>query len=338
MRVPITEHKLTMDYQLVNKYLSNETSEAEVAEIFAWIEAAPENRKAFIDYKKIVALTAQGDENEDHTWKMFFEPRFRKQELFNSYRQVAKYAAMFLIVFGTGVGLQYIGWGFDKSQMVYQKETSVVSPLGQMTNIELPDGTKVMLNSGTSITYSENFSHGERQVNLSGEAYFDVAKDKKHPFVVQTSSLNFVVHGTSFNIEAYPEEKVINTTLVEGSLGVTDKSDKELMRLVPGENAHYELNTSGITRSKVDTELYTSWKEGLITFKNEKLKDIARKIERWYNVEVIIKNPKLGEEAYLGTIMKNKPVDQILEVLQLTSSLKYKIIPRPDKPTLIYWE
>lgn len=327
-----------MDYQLVDKYLRNETSEAEVAEIFQWIEAAPENRKEFIDYKKIHALTSQGTENENHTWKMLFEPQFRKQKLFDTYRQVARYAAIFLLVFGSGIGVQYIGWGIDKGQLVYQKGTSVASPLGQMTNIELPDGTRVMLNSGTSITYNGSYSSGERVVTLSGEAYFDVAKDQKHPFVVQTSSLNFVVHGTSFNIEAYPEEKIISTTLVEGSLGVKNKADKELLLLVPGENAHFDVNTSKITLSKVDTELYTSWKEGLITFRNEKLKDIARKIERWYNVEVIIKNPKLGEESYMGTIMKNKPIDQILEVLQLTSSLKYKIITRPDKPTLIYWE
>jgi hypothetical protein len=76
---------------------------------------------------------------------------------------------------------------------------------------------------------------------------------------------------------------------------------------------------------------------GLITFRNEKLKDIARKIERWYNVKIVINNGRVGEQAYFGTIMKNKPVDQILEVLKLTSSLKYKIMTRPDKPTLIYW-
>jgi len=327
-----------MDYQLVNKYLCNETSEAEVAEIFHWIDAAPENRKEFIDYKKIHALTVQGIENEDHAWKLLFEPRLRKQKLLSMYGQVAKYAAMFLLIFGTGIGVQYIGWGVDKGILVYQKNTSIVSPLGQMTNIELPDGTKVMLNSGTTITYNGNFSNGERLVTLSGEAYFDVTKDQQHPFVVQTFSLNFKVHGTSFNIEAYPEEKIVNTTLVEGSLGVMNKSDKELLLLVPGENAHFDANTAEMTRSKVNTEIYTSWKEGLITFRNEKLKDIARKIERWYNVEVIIKNPKLGEEAYMGTIMKNKPIDQILEVLQLTSSLKFKIITRPDKPTLIYWE
>ena len=76
----------------------------------------------------------------------------------------------------------------------------------------------------------------------------------------------------------------------------------------------------------------------MVTFRNEKLKDIARKIERWYNVQIVISNPKLGDELYMGTIMKNKPIDQLLEVFKLTSSLNYRIVPRADKSTLIYWE
>jgi transmembrane sensor len=327
-----------MDYQLVNKYLYGEASEAEVALVINWIEEAPENRNEFIDYKKLWALTAQGNENEDQAWKLIVGSLFRKPRLLISYLNLVKYAAIFLLVFGTGIAVQYLVGGTGKDQLVYQKGTSISAPMGQMTRLELPDGTKVMLNSGSSITYKGEFSLGERIIDLSGEAYFEVAKDQKHPFIVQTALLNFKVHGTSFNIEAYPQENSINTTLVEGSLGVISKDDRELRRLVPGENLHFNKNTSGIIVDNNNVEFYTSWKDGLITFRNEKLKDIARKIERWYNVKVIISNPKLGEEAYFGTIMKNKPIDQLLEVLKLTSSLKYKIISRPDKPTIIYWD
>jgi ferric-dicitrate binding protein FerR (iron transport regulator) len=244
---------------------------------------------------------------------------------------------MFLLLIGSGIAIQYAGFGVGKNQLVYQKSTTIAAPLGQMTNVELPDGTMVMLNSGSSLTYNGNYALGQRLVTLNGEAYFDVARDPKHPFIVQTSLLNFKVHGTSFNIEAYPGEKNISTTLVDGSLSIMDKSEKEILLLSPGQNAFFDANTSKMTLNKVNTELYTSWKVGLITFRNEKLKDIARKIERWYNVKIVINNGRVGEQAYFGTIMKNKPVDQILEVLKLTSSLKYKIMTRPDKPTLIYW-
>jgi ferric-dicitrate binding protein FerR (iron transport regulator) len=173
---------------------------------------------------------------------------------------------------------------------------------------------------------------------LKGEAFFDVAKDQDHPFRIETSLLNFEVFGTSFNIEAYPDDPTINTTLVEGSLAISDKTHKELHRLKPGENASYEGWQTKLVVTNVSTGIYTSWKDGLITFRNEKLKEIAKKIERWYNVKIIINNPKIGEQAYFGTILKNKPIDQILEVLKLSSSMKYKIEYKPDKPTIIYWE
>lgn len=326
-----------MDFQLLNKYLRGETSESEVAELFQWIEAAPGNRKEVIEYKKVWALTVQGNENESQTWKLLFDHRINKQNYFKPYLQFIRYAAIFLLVFGSGIAMGYFVLGLDKEKLVYQKNTSIDAPLGQMTNVELPDGTKVILNSGSSITYSGNFSRGERFVSLSGEAYFDVSRDIKHPFIVQTSALNFKVHGTSFNLEAYPEENIVNATLIEGSLGVTDKDNKELLLLVSGENAHFEAKTQKLSLTNVNTEIYTSWKDGFITFRNEKLKDIARKIERWYNVKIVINNQRLGEEAYFGTIMKNKPIDQILEVLKLTSSLKYKIITNPTKPSIIYW-
>ncbi|MEI6137943.1 MAG: FecR domain-containing protein [Mariniphaga sp.] len=327
-----------MDDQLVNKYLSREASEEEVARLFQWIEAAPENRKEFIRYKKIKALTSSDNGDETLVWQHSFAPRFRKQKLVKLYLQVAKYAAIFLLVFATGMSVQYLVSGIDKESLIYQNVTSISAPPGQMTNLVLPDGTKVVLNSGSSVTWNGDFFLGKRSITLKGEAFFDVTKDQEHPFIVQTASLNFKVFGTSFNIEAYPEDNIINTTLVEGSLGVMNKTDKELLRLVPGENAYFDTKTSKLTIFKVNTALYTTWKDGLITFRNEKLKDIAKKIERWYNVKVVIKNPKLGEEAYFGTIMKNKPIDQILEVLKLTSSLKYKIVIRPTEPTIVYWE
>jgi ferric-dicitrate binding protein FerR (iron transport regulator) len=326
-----------MDYQLFNKYLRGETSETEVAEIFQWIDTAPENKKEFVGYKKTWVLTAQGKEDETYTWRFVFAPFFRKQSILKSYLRIASYAAILLVVFGTGIAVQYIGYGIDQAKLVYKKRTSISAPLGQMTNVELPDGTKVMLNSGSLLIYNEDFALGKRTISLNGEAYFDVTKDKANPFMIQTSLLNFKVYGTSFNIEAYADENLVNTTLITGSLGVMTKDDKELLLLAPGQNAHFDTNHHKVVVSKVNTEIYTSWKEGLITFRNEKLKDIARKIERWYNVKIVINNERLGEEAYFGTIMKNKPIDQILEVLKLTSSLKYKITTTPDKPTLIYW-
>lgn len=327
-----------MDYSIINKYLDGEASEAEVKEIFQWINSDSENRKEFIQYKKVWTLTTKSNQNQDKAWKIIYPTlaqKVGKQLNINRYWMVA---AGFILLFGLGMLMQYMLPQKSQEQFSYLAETRIEVPLGQMSNVVLPDGTTVHLNSGTKLIYSGKFNSGERTVSLEGEAFFDVTKDQAHPFVIKTNALDFKVYGTSFNIQAYPEDKEINATLVEGSLGIIGKNGSELVRLVPGENATYRETGRNILVGMVNPVIYTSWKDGLVTFRNEKLKDIARKIERWYNVEIVIKNVRLGEEIYLGTIMKNKPVDQILEVFALTSSLKYRIVPRVDQRTLIYWE
>lgn len=326
-----------MDYSLINKYLAGEASEAEVKEVFLWTELDSRNRKELIQYKKIWALTAKSAENSDKGFSNILAKTTRQMKSkLHTYYTYARYAAIVLIVFSMGIIVQSVR-SKKSVEEFYLAETKIEVPAGQMSNVVLCDGTTVLLNSGSKLIYPANYNSGERVVNLEGEAFFVVKKDPVHPFFVQTSTLSFKVYGTSFNIQAYPEDNEINTTLVEGSLGVINKNGNELTKLVPGENVKYMNKTNKLILSTVNTDLYTSWKEGLITFKNEKLKDIARKIERWYNVEIVIQNSKLEDELYMGTIMKNKPVDQILEVLSLTSSLNYRIIPRADKPALVYW-
>lgn len=324
-----------MNYSIINKYLAGEASEAEVQEVFRWIDSAPENRQEFIQYKKIWALTSRSENNQNVAWN---NNLIAKPNIIRNLATYSKYAAAILIFFSLGMMLQYMVGQKTSGIQTYLADTRIEVPAGQMSSVLLPDGTKVQLNSGSSLIYSAGFNSGERTVTLEGEAFFDVAKDKDHLFLIKTKSLDFKVYGTSFNVQAYPEDSEVNTTLVEGSLGIIGKSGGELARLVPGENANFKEEDKKLVVTNVDLDLYTSWKEGLVTFRNEKLNDIARKIERWYNVEIVINNPKLADELYMGTIMKNKPIDQLLEVFRLTSTLNYKIVSRPDKPTLIYWE
>jgi len=326
-----------MDYSIINKYLAGEASEAEIKELFSWIESSPENREEFIQYKKIWVLTSKAETRLDISWN----PELVNSGKSGQLRQLVtytKYAAAVVIFLGLGMLLQYFAGTKNSIVYTYLADTQIEVPKGQMSSVILPDGTKVQLNSGSKLVYASGFNSGERTVNLEGEAFFNVAKDKKHSFIIKTKSLDFKVYGTSFNVQAYPEDSEINTTLVEGSLGVVGKTGNEMARLVPGENANFKEESKELVVTNVDLELYTSWKDGMVTFRNEKLKDIARKIERWYNVQIVINNPQLADELYMGTIMKNKPIDQLLEVFKLTSSLNYRIVPRADKSTLIYWE
>jgi len=327
-----------MDQSLVYKYLAGEASENEVRMLFDWIDQSPENRVLFFEYKKVWALTAHSKEETKAAWETVERLTIAKSGKRRILLELSKYAAIAVIVFSLGylsgnlIGIQ------STDRLIYTSNIEFEVPLGQMSVVSLPDGTKVHLNSGSKLVYGSDFSSGNRIVNLEGEAFFDVFPDKKNSFVVRTpGEISLKVYGTSFNISAYPDDENISTTLVDGSLGILDKKGDELTRLVPGENADFSNTEKKVIVNKVKTDLYTSWKDGTITFRNESLKEIAQKIERWFNVVVIIQNSELENVNYNGTILKNKPIDQILEVLRLTSSLNYQIVPRADKPTLIYW-
>ena len=325
-----------MIFEKILKYLKGEASLNERKEVLLWINESSENKKEFAKWKKIWALTEKASENEDIAYENF-QKLVKKEKLKSRFIRIFTHAAIFVLLIGVGGVLSYLYLNNNSEQKVYQANYSVKSPLGQMTNLELPDGTLVLLNSGSKIAYNSDFSKGQRDVFLEGEAFFDVAKDAKHPFFVKSANLDIKVYGTLFNVEAYPDDEIFSTTLVKGSISIMDKAGKEIAKLIPGEIARLSKKENKLIVQKVNTEMYTSWKDGLVTFRNEKLKDIAKLIERWYNVEIIIQNEELGNEKFFGTILKNKPVDQILEVFKLTTALEYKIVPRANKPTLIYW-
>ncbi|MCY1722080.1 DUF4974 domain-containing protein [Prolixibacteraceae bacterium Z1-6] len=327
-----------MDNNSILKYLQGKASETEKAKFFMWLEESPSNKEEFLAIKKIWALSAKHKNTDGITWSDLKPVVQLKNKSRLFVKRILKQAAIFILLIGFGALAQYIISTNVTNQLTYAASYSVEAPLGQMTNVELPDGSMVMLNSGTTLSYSGNFSNGQREVYIEGEAFFDVEKDRKHPFIVRSKLVDVKVYGTSFNINAYPDEKIFNATLVEGSVSVLNKDGKEMAMLEPGENAYYDEHQLNVIVTKVNTEMYISWKEGLVTYRNEKLGDLAKQIERWYNVEIIIQKEGLGDERYFGTILKNKPIDQILEVFKLTTSLQYEIVPRANEPTLIYWK
>lgn len=327
-----------MEKNIIENYLAGEATEDEIKQLFEWVEADSGNRDILIQYKKAFALLASGDENTSEAWTQFILPHLKVRETRQLFYRISQIAALFVFVFGLGMLVYHMFLVPSRESPLYSAGIQVDVPLGQMANITLPDGTTVMLNSGTSLEYGNSFELGQREVSLKGEAFFKVAADPDHPFIVNTTTLGFKVYGTSFNIEAYPGDTKISTTLVTGSLGVLGKGGDELTQLSPGENFFFDRQNNKMVKSKVNTGMYTSWRDGIIIFRNEKLKDIAKKMERWYNLEIVIQREALAEESYYGSIMRNKPVDQILEVLKLTSSIEYTIVQRPDKPTLIYWK
>ncbi|MFN0293709.1 FecR family protein [Pedobacter helvus] len=200
---------------------------------------------------------------------------------------------------------------------------TIETPKGGMWQVKLPDGSSVWLNAASSLTYPIAFSNGKKRiVELKGEAYFEVAKDKLHPFVVKTARQEVEVLGTSFNINSYLDEPTVKTTLLEGNVRVTADGLPAKV-LVPDEQA--VLSNNEISILKVDAAESIDWKNGYFMFNNEKQESIMKKIARWYNVKIEYANPSAKEVTYYGSISRFEKVSQVLRKFEQTGEVKFEI-------------
>ncbi|GGI23736.1 FecR family protein [Pedobacter mendelii] len=208
---------------------------------------------------------------------------------------------------------------------------TIETPKGGQWQVSLPDGTKVWLNAASSLKYPASFAAASvRRVELKGEAYFEVAKDKKHPFIVKTATQDIRVLGTHFNINSYADEQFTKTTLLEGSVSIATSISKKDTSvnpqvLKPGQQALNDGTT--IRLSEVDTELSIAWKNNKFIFENDDIHYIMRMVERWYNVEVVY-DGEIPKDKFGGAISRFGNVSEVLKSLQLTGKVHFEITGR----------
>lgn len=200
---------------------------------------------------------------------------------------------------------------------------TLITPNGGQYRVQLADGTKVWLNAASSLEYPASFNGAERTVTLTGEAYFEVAEDAARPFFVKVNNMTVQVLGTRFNINAYKEEDLFTTTLLQGAIRVLSGSQR--MTLAAGEQTTLEQNTGLLQRSAGDVENAVAWKNGIFTFKNDELGAVMRDISRWYDVEVIY-DEGLDEKIHVsGAMRRQEYLTQALNILALTADLHFEI-------------
>lgn len=199
---------------------------------------------------------------------------------------------------------------------------TITIPRGGQYTVMLPDGTNVWLNSQSSLTYPVAFNGAERNVTLKGEAYFEVAKNKQHPFIVHTNGLNVKVLGTHFNVSAYNDDNEVKTTLLEGSVNLTKGNSSAL--LIPGQQGIASLQQDKIITKAVNVNQAIAWKMGYFIFRDEKIGDIMKQVARWYNVEVEYEGTP-PTKTFGGTYAKNKDINELLNGLELTGLIHFKI-------------
>ena len=216
-------------------------------------------------------------------------------------------------------GLNYTTAKVQGEGMIYN---TMRIPVGGFYQLALSDGSKVWLNSMTEFRFPVAFTGEERKVYLTGEAYFQVAKDKEHPFVVVTGEAEIEALGTSFNIYSYEEENRIETTLVEGAVrfAVADQT----VILMPGEQG--VVGTDGnLEKKKVDVFPYIAWKEGKFVFRKRSLEEVMHIISRWYNVEAVFQNESLKKVSFSGNLKRYDDFEHIVSMLEMTGGIRFKV-------------
>jgi ferric-dicitrate binding protein FerR (iron transport regulator) len=268
-------------------------------------------------------------------------------------REILKYAALFVLAFS-------ISWLLHNNTPITTTKQSQISyqnievPYGSKTKVELPDGSKVTLNSGSRLRYESNLGNDTRTVYLEGEAFFDVRKVENRPFYVNTSGIKIKVLGTSFNVKAYPEEKTVETTLVTGKVEIFEMNaseNKPIAVLLPRQKAIFEKEAGSISTKKeedklpktapddiieiktnINTELSVAWKDNNFVFDNERFGELITKIERWYNVEIELDYPALNDARFSGKFDK-ETIEQAMKALTFVTPFQYKI--EKNKITII---
>ncbi len=303
---------------IFNRYLSKTATEDEIAELNEWISSNEELKKWLENQ-----MQKTSDEIDEKTKARIFEKiqnEINKQEKvqFSLPKWLRNVAAIAVIAL-TVVGLISVLSNRQSAEMQFAE---VGALRGQKASVTLPDGTHVILNSESTIKYSTAFNKSDRQIELTGEAYFDVAKDKKRAFVVKAGNVEVVAVGTAFNVKAYPGENQISTTLLEGKVNVS--KGKETVSMQPNEKLEFNVKNNSFNKFKLtEAENSIGWMNDKLSFDNATLEEVVAVFSRFYNVEIQFATEAIKKQRFTGQI-NNNSLPSVLRILSLTSPIRFE--------------
>ena len=304
------------------QYIRDELAPAEKREVIRWIEASDENRRhyALIKARETVAEFNKPHLDVDKSYKEVQEKTVIGDRRTPVWTRIA--AAFLVLVAAWFVWDLATDTSIPKSGDIHESnEKMSVTGRGENTGIVLPDGSRVLLNADSRLTWNRDFTDSLREIHLTGEAFFDVVRDTLRPFVVHTGDMDVKVLGTTFNVRAYPDEKPI-TTLVSGSVEVAAKANKTV-RLQPLQTAVLNLDNEQFEIEEISEAEAAPWREGKLTFRDTPLGAVVRDIERKYDVECEVESAELNDFLFTGTF-DNLTIDEVLRVLKISSDIDYK--------------
>lgn len=323
--------------ELIANYLTEGLDKNALDELKTWIAASAENQQYFIRQREIwfsaVSREAASVYDKDKAFENFRNRVESQKEIQSTSRRgfslsaLWRYAAVVAIIIAVGC-ISY--WQGEVNVKDTFADISVEAPLGSKTKLYLPDGTLVWLNAGSRMTYSQGFGVDNRKVELEREGYFEVKRNEKIPFFVKTKDLQLQVLGTKFNFRDYPEDHEVVVSLLEGKVGLNNllREEKEAV-LSPDERAVLNKANGLLTVESVTASNASQWTDGYLFFDEELLPDIAKELERSYNVKIHIANDSLKTFRFYGNFVRREQnIQEVLEALASTEKMQYKIEER----------
>jgi ferric-dicitrate binding protein FerR (iron transport regulator) len=311
---------------LIASYLGGNASDNEIRKLEAWVGESDKNQQYFSQVKTIWEATVELPvSTEKALTKVLHQINKGQKSGLSFWLILQRIAAILFIPLLISMFWVYSGHDFKNSakHITYH---NVVAAFGTFSELELPDGSKVWLNSGSSLQYPDKFSNDNRIVHLVGEAYFEVHSNESIPFLVTTPYFTVKATGTKFNVRAEKNFLTPSVTLVEGKVAVrklnSDKNSGLITYLHPGQHMTYDTLSGKVNILTEDMYKHFAWKDGKLVFRNDNIAEVARRISLQYNVDIEIKGDKIKQYRYRATF-EGEPLSELLRLLKISSPINY---------------
>jgi len=309
-------------WSLISKKLANETKPSEDFIFDDWI-SQDGNKKLYetierikldCDYEPAIKMKEKVFEE---TFDKIFSQKQNDRNKSKTMTFVLSIAAGIAILISIISIYSAYNRNMDNSAVVFSSPTGI-------SKIILPDSTLVTLNIGSTITYASNFNKETRQVNLKGEAFFEVKHNSKKPFIVSTEKIDVKVLGTVFNVKAYSDKDEVVTSLVSGSVELTEKSRNQTIRLSPGQASIYNKETTDMRLCTFDPKHIKDWMNEELIFDKESFQSVCQILEQKFDTKIEIRNTKIGDKLFSGKFTKDESLPEILDIIKIIVSFSYK--------------
>jgi ferric-dicitrate binding protein FerR (iron transport regulator) len=315
---------------LILKYLSENASDQEQAELLKWLEEKEENRVYFRSLKDVYDLAKYESDVKDSNllvqWAKFTRSvkniPVKSAYKFSIY-MLMRYAAIFVI----GALFSYLIYSSSDSKQIEKKTVSatvkIETGIGERSKVTLPDGSTVWVNACSSLTFDNIFGEEERAVTLQGEAYFEVQTDTLKPFLVHTDLFTHRVTGTSFNVYSFSDEAETSIALLEGGITIEDETLSK--KIMPGELFIHNRITGENTWKQADVNHISSWHYGEFTFDGLTFEELSKRLERMFGIKFVFDNKQISQLEFGGTLRNNYSLETIMKVIKTSVPIKYII-------------